>query len=262
MSIRKFAKASSVTLIALGLMGLVAYLALSEGSISTVELSTLARQQRDAVLDQVGQGKILHLRFEVYTKYDPSRISDPNSSWVGPEYKLEEVWMGGGVDGQPSTYVATSRNLQGELLSLTQLSGDGLVSTWKPTGEQIVVDSEAGSVDAWVRGMWELPSRQLAKGWSLVDHGQLNSRSSSIFEVQYNPSTDLTAEQMAALGDFADPPEQPDRVQSVEFAEDMPLIWKSSIWILDENGTRTLTSERIVLEYELLDADTVIGPFE
>ena len=260
--VKRVATGLALTLAVLGIMGLAANFLLSSDSISAAELSKLAKQERDSVLDKIGQGKILHLRFEVFKKFDPSRISNPDAAFVGPEYQRLDVWMGEGGDGQSPIYVATSRTLQGELLSLNQREGDKLVSTWMPTGEQLIVESQAGSLDAWARGMWDLPARQLAKGWSLVDHGELDMRRSSVFEYQYNPITDLSPEQIAVLGDLPEGPAQPDRVHRLELAEDMPLIWTTSHWVLDESGARTLTHERRVLGYELLDADTVISPFE
>ena len=235
---------------------------LSSDNVSAVELAELARQERDSVLAQIGQGKILHLRFEVFKKLDSSRISNPETAFVGPEYQQLDVWMGEGGDGQSPIYVVTSRTLQGELLSLSQREEDKLVSTWMPTGEQIIVESRAGSLDAWVRGMWDLPARQLAKGWSLVGHGELDMRRSSVFEIQYTSSAELSPERIAVLGGLPEGPAQPDRAHRLELVEDMPLIWTTSHWVLDESGTRTLTQEQRAFEYELLDAGTVIGPFE
>ena len=260
--VKRVAIGLALTLPVLGIMGLAANILLSTGNVSAVELSELAEQERDSVLAQIGQGKILHLRFEVFKKFDSSRISNPDAAFVGPEYQQLDVWMGEGGDGQSPIYVVTSRTLQGELLSLSQREGDKLVSTWMPTGEQIIVESRAGSLDAWVRGMWDLPARQLAKGWSLVGHGELDKRRSSVFEIQYSPSTGLSPERIAVLGGLPDGLAQPNRARRLELVEDMPLIWTSSHWALDESGTRTLTQEQRVIEYELLDADTVIGPFE
>ncbi|MCH9037659.1 MAG: hypothetical protein IH860_10150, partial [Chloroflexi bacterium] len=206
----------------------------------------------------------LYLKFERYKKFDPSKISNPDAAFVGPEHRLVEVWMVPDANGNTSTQVSISRTLQGELLAISRWERGRMVSTWVPTGEEMVVETGSGSsLRRWVEGIWNLAARQLDRGWSYMGQGELNGERSLIFENQYTTTKAFSPEGLEYIGTpvYLSTVMQK-MLHRMEFVEITPLIWRESRWELSEGGKMTLVEDRRVVEYRLLPADTQIGPFQ
>lgn len=255
------------------IIGIVLMSNFQDNSPTQGEILERPQRQKEAVLDQIAQGKILYLKSERYKKFDPSKISNRDAAWVGPEYTVGEAWMGADASGNTSFQIGVSRTLQGDLLAVSKWGDGRMISTWIPTGEEMEVETgSSSSLTAWVEGIWNMAARQLDRGWSYMGHGELNGEQSLIFETQYTNTKVLSNEEAEARGlpssleDLGLPSYEhlvmQQMVNRMEFVETIPLIWWSSQWELSEEGERTLVEEHRVLEYRLLPADTQIGPFQ
>ncbi len=83
-----------LVLVAVGLMGLVFTYTLRNDPPSDAEILERAQREKQLVLDQIAQGKLLYMNMKTVKKFDSSRISNPDAAWVGPVYQQVEVWRG------------------------------------------------------------------------------------------------------------------------------------------------------------------------
>ena len=51
-------------------------------------------------------------------------------------------------------------------------------------------------------------------------------------------------------------------VDSNEHVVDRPLLYQRAVWQENEDGERTLSGFFRIVDYQLLPADTLIGPFD
>ncbi|MDA0987552.1 MAG: hypothetical protein O2783_00120 [Chloroflexi bacterium] len=245
------------------ILGLVFTSAFRDDTPSEGEILDRMQQEKQMVLDQLVEGKILYRRSKNYKKFDSSRISNPDAAWVGPEHKLGEAWMGADANGNTSFQIGVSRTLQGELLTVSKWEGGRWVSTWIPTGKEMTAETGADSLTTWVEGIWGLHERYLDNGWTYIERGELNGERSVILENQYATTKEFSPEGLEYIGTpvYASTVSQ-EMVNRIEFVEITPLIRWSSLWELSEEGKRTLVEERRVIEYQMLPADIQIGPFQ
>ena len=86
-----------LTLILAGLVlaGLLAY-GSAENSINAAEVSQIAEEEKQSIVDQIAVGKILHVRTEKYIRYEQST---PPGPWIYLEPTVEEIWMAADENG-------------------------------------------------------------------------------------------------------------------------------------------------------------------
>ena len=162
-----------------------------------------------------------------------------------------------------TTLTGVVRDIEGNVVAHSKLEGDKRVATWASTGDRYEIPVGRTRLAPWVNGIWGTRSRLMDKGYSNVGDGEMNGRRSIVLESpQYELK--LSPDMRTELGLPVDNEETayPLRVSSLEIVEDAPLLWRDSVWDVGTGGERTLLRETRILEYELLDADTVIGPFE
>ena len=51
-------------------------------------------------------------------------------------------------------------------------------------------------------------------------------------------------------------------IRGYEYVIDSPLLYRNTEWTTGENGLRRLTGDYRIVEYRLLPADALIGPFD
>lgn len=250
--------------VAIVFLGVSLTSAFRDDTPSEGEILDRTQQEKQMVLNQLVEGKILYLKSEAYKKFDPSKISNPDAAFVGPEHRQGETWMGADANGNTSFQIGVSRTLQGELLAVSKWEEGRMVSTWIPTGEEMTVETGSGSsLLGWVEGIWRYRQRYTDRGWTYVGQGELNGERSVILENQYATTKEFSPEGLEYIGTpvYASTVSQ-ERVNRIEFVVVTPLIWWSSLWELSEAGERTLLGEHRVIEYQMLPADTQIGPFQ
>ena len=74
-------------LVAIGLLGLVFTYIFRDDAPSDTEILESAQREKQAVLGQIAEGKILYLKFEEYKRDDPSI---PPGAWVEGTWNLLE----------------------------------------------------------------------------------------------------------------------------------------------------------------------------
>ncbi len=246
---------------AIGLLGLVVFDMLRTDPVSAAVIMQRAEQEKQSVLNGIDGGQILYLRSERYKKSDPSLPE--NVAWVYPENRTAETWMASGAAGNMTIYTNVTRNLDGEALTYSQMENGQRVATWVATGEQMELGQIGDTALAtWVEGVWGMGALLSDWGQSRVGSGQLNGKSSAIFEKQTTTSANFTSKQIQAMHIPVDQlPQERVLVSRQEFTEEKPLLWWSTLWEVDDAGERTLLEGYRIVEYRLLPANMQIGPF-
>jgi hypothetical protein len=85
------------------------------------EIKERSQQEKEAVLNQLAEGKILYLKIDEYIRNNPS-IPLGAWAWVGYEPRMVETWMGADTNVNTSTYIITSHSLNGDLLLLDKMT--------------------------------------------------------------------------------------------------------------------------------------------
>ena len=114
----------------------------------------------------------------------------------------------------------------------------------------------------WVEGVWGMGALLSDWGQSRVGSGQLNGKSSAIFEKQTTTSANSPQSRYRRCISPWTSSRRSALVSRQEFTEEKPLLWWSTLWEVDDAGERTLLEGYRIVEYKLLPANTQIGPFD
>ena len=221
-------------LVALGLAAWLTFELLDEGRP--------ALQGKNELISSLTPGRVLHIRSEEYRR---ERIT-----FCGPEHPdrlTGESWEEVGVDGLFSG-VAVSRGPDGRLLAYMEITSGEVEYMDVATGHRMYYGSPAPSVDnqvAWIEGIWDLPDTIVDDGYLFKGHSELNGHGSLVYE--------------KALVDDWDGKE---RIWGMEFPEDYPILFRSTLYEVGEEGERTLDNQHTFLEYRVLPEGAVVPTIE
>ena len=246
----------------LTVMGLLLLLP-QTNSVNAAAITQQATQEMTRLVDGVDGGQILHIRKESRRQVDPSRQPGP---WRQPAYLESEIWMALDADGCLTTYSSVSRDSDGEVVSHSKIENGQNVLTWAATGDQItypVTCAAGGEVSSWLNSLWSYTAND--PSYTNIGSGRINGKETGIFEKEV--STSVTAGEQFSQGQQQAVTDSlaglaPSVVYRLEFPADKPLLYKSSTYDKDAGGVRTLKEEHHILEYNLLPANTQIGPFD
>lgn len=212
--------------------------------VNAAALTQEANQEKQSILQSIAAGQVLYMREEQYEKHKPSTDGHP---WRHPENIQVETWMAADSNGRLTTYSTAARSLDGDLLSYSMIENGNLVFRMVANGEELSVPLQTNhTLPARLESIWRTGERLSGDSeYSSLGAGQWNGKQTAIFEDEVTIPL----------------PTPQDIVYRNEHVVDKPLLFSSSIWEKDADGTRTRTSERRIVEYQLLPADTQIGPF-
>ena len=240
MNVARIAGAGTVMLV----LGAVAWLGVSHlvGSspVTAVELVTSIEQNKQSLLEGLHQGQPLYSKLE---KYKRSRLGPSNY----PDKVIDETWLQPGENGSIETGVGTMRSLDGELLGYSSLERSVLVFTDVATG--MTFDINVGhwdSLESWLNEVWNRPQTIQDPGVEFKGQGRLNQRESLIYEWSYTSQ--------GGPDDGA----QRSMLRRIELVEDAPLLYRESLYEIDDQGVRTLIEDTTVVEYGLLPEGSTV----
>ena len=223
-----------------------------------------AAQEKQKILIGVSAGQVLYLKSIQYERKDPGI---PGRAWALPEHVLGEIWMAQDASGAPVIFTTVTRNTEGEVLSYSQLENGHRVSTWVATGDKTSIPmGDEDTLASWVLNVWQTGPRLLDAGYAFVGTGRWYGQPTAIYEDKRAVSINIsnfTAAQREAMGISSDQTSIKEVfVDSNEHVVDRPLLYRSATWSKDEAGARTLIGDFRIVEYQLLPADTPIGPLD
>lgn len=215
----------------------------SSDRVAATGLLQAAQQEKNTLLAGIAEGQILHILIETYQK---NRLPGPaalDGAWGYPDRTQGEIWLSADENGNISTYVTATRDLEGILLQRSLKTDGRRESTDIATGRIMSFDTGRNThIASWINGMWDHPQQLREKGWTLKGQRQLNGRQSIVHEMSFTIPADENQEER-------------NMVREIEFAETTPLIWRSTLWKINGQGERTLAEENKVLDIQLLPAN-------
>ncbi len=208
---------------------------------TAAELVASIQADKQSLLDGIREGRPL------YFKYDDFRKGRLGPGYYYPDRVILEEWLRAGEDGSTETVVATMRSLEGELLGYTLLSDGSLVYTDVGTGWSVdMIGNLWGSLESTVNTYWDGLLTLQGPDIEFKGRGSLHQRESLIYE------------RSRTSQGGPDEGAQQSMVSRMELVEEAPLLYKYSLYEIDDQGARTLVEEQTVVEYRLLPEGSVI----
>ena len=235
-----------VVVVVLGLSVWLAVILLSGGSPASVEvMASLARQEKEELIGSLSPGRILYIRSEQFPGAGTIFcVLESHSQRV-----IDESWWEVGADGVFGG-ISVLRGLDGRLVAYLESTSGAVVYTDVATGWQVSYDFNltAKSLAGWIEAIWDLPASIGEDGYTFKERSELNGRNSLVYErppVSESP-----------YGDGRE------TLWRMEFVEDQPILFRSSIYDVGQGGQRTLSREHTFLEYQVLPEGSKVPTIE
>ena len=224
----------AVVAVAVGLAAWLAFVLLYEGGPAVVE--------KDELIGNLTPGRVLYIKWGDYQSERITPCGPPH-----PETVIGESWWEVRPDGLFSGVDAV-RGTDGRLLVYIKSAGSEAESIDVATGQRMYYSSIAGSAESlagWIGHAWDRPGSIEEDGYEFKGHSELNGRESLVYE--------------ATLVDDWD---REERINRMEFPEDQPILFRSSIYDVGQGGQRTLSREHTFLEYQVLPEGSKVPTIE
>lgn len=212
--------------------------------ITATEISTLAQQNKQSVVDGVANGQLLYVKFEEYRRNRPGPIEYPDTV-------ITETWLGQGENGSIDPYVSTVRTLDGVLLQHGRVQDGVSVITDVATGRTFTMNTGNGqTLSSWLDEVWDRPQLIQDSDAEFIGQGSLNQRQSQVYEKSFTFEGGPDAGMQMAM------------IKRIELIEDAPLLLKQSLYDVDSQGTKSLVEESNLVEYKLLPSGSTVPPVQ
>ncbi len=223
--------------------------------VSAATLTQRAESQANVLLDELRPGDVLHIRWEHYKRHGPKAALIQSFPEAFPERFTSDLWIEAGENNTGTKQHTIVRDSEGVIIQESFVL-DGLFVTRFPRISQQESEPSSGITSPALvlnsagKLIGSLGTRQYAN----TGRSQLGETDAVVLELStpYSES-DLGTGSFRIPTTFDLNPSQ--KIQRVEIVETNPLIYRSTTWVVDANGSKTLVSETKVTEVEVLSAN-------
>ena len=198
-------------------------------------------QGRDELVGGLTPGRVLYVKYEEYRRERITFCGPPH-----PDRLTGESWEEVGVDGLFSG-VAVVRGLDGQLLTYMEITSGEVEYTDVATGHRMYYGSPGPSADsqvAWIEGIWDWPETILEDGYTFKGRSELNGHESLMYE-----ETLVNRDGKESI-------------RGMEFPEDYPILFRSTLYEVGEGRERRLKSEHTFVEHRVLPEGSTVPTIE